>query len=593
MISKPTTLPVNSKITTSIIIAALIISCSKLFGQAMFTDVTTAADIDHQYKVYEGTFGGGACILDFDNDGWEDIYLAGGMGKDLLLRNNRNGTFSDVYDVSGLTESSSFVTQGAASADVNKDGLVDILITTITSKTEKKEIPRAPNLLFINNGDATFRNATTDYGLSDLLSFSQGACFGDINADGYPDLFIGNYFQEYSGKLNIMNDAMIVGSNQMSRGYLLMNEDGKYFSDEYNEYGLKHKGFGFGGAFTDFDNDGDLDILINHDFGYKSTPNLLMSNQYPDESFVDVGKEKDMDRKMNAMGVAVGDYNNDGLMDYYLTNIRANHFMVNQGHNKPFVNRAKELGTAYNFIGDKKGRYLAIGWGANFGDFDNDTDLDLFVSNGCLNPNVAPVPDFYFENNNGVFSQKSEEAGISNYGIGRGSVVFDYDNDGDLDLLVVNQQQVNSVVEFESVTKLYRNDSKKGNWTKVSLKGFYSDTKGIGSRVEVVVDSIKMIREIDGGSGYISQTSTIAHFGLADAKIIDSIIVKWIGGEKQILLNQPANKLIQITQEPKHSSQSMLFTIAIVFALAIAIYFGIRIYRKSLATRSYDRPGIS
>src|SRR5687768_16713570 len=100
MISKPTTLPVNSKITTSIIIAALIISCSKLFGQAMFTDVTTAAGIDHQYKVYEGTFGGGACILDFDNDGWEDIYLPGGMSKDLLLRNNHNGTFSDVYDVS-------------------------------------------------------------------------------------------------------------------------------------------------------------------------------------------------------------------------------------------------------------------------------------------------------------------------------------------------------------------------------------------------------------------------------------------------------------------------------------------------------------
>jgi enediyne biosynthesis protein E4 len=564
-----------NNIKTQILIVILLLLFQNGFTQAVFTDVTKEAGIHHYFGVYEGAFGGGACVLDFDHDGWEDIFLAGGMNEDLLLRNNRNGTFSNLYKTSGLQQTASFVTQGASAADVNRDGLIDILITTITTKTEKKEIPRAPNLLFLNNGNSTFTNATEQYGLSDLLSFSQGASFGDVNDDGYPDLFIGNYFLEFDGRLNIMNDAVIVGSNQMAQGYLLINKDGKYFRNEYQQYGLNHKGFGFGGALTDFDNDSDLDILINHDFGYKSKPNLLLRNDYPTDLFSDVGKEKNMDLKMNAMGVAVGDYNNDGWLDYFITNIRANRFMVNQGPGKPFINKSQELGTYFDRIIDKKGGMLSISWGANFADFDNDTDLDLFVSNGCLNPNVTPVPDFYFENANGTFTEKSEQVGVHDYGIGRGSVVFDYDNDGDLDLLVVNQNPMENAFELVSSTRLYRNDNARGNWTKIRLNGFYSDTRGIGARVEIVVDSLKMIREIDGGSGYLSQNSTVAHFGLGSANRIDSIIVKWVGGEQRVLVDQPANKLISIIQEPKQTSQSVFLLVALFSMAAIAAVIAI------------------
>eukprot|EP01093_Parvamoeba_rugata_P013808 TRINITY_DN4312_c0_g1_i19.p5 TRINITY_DN4312_c0_g1~~TRINITY_DN4312_c0_g1_i19.p5 ORF type:complete len:140 (+),score=38.87 TRINITY_DN4312_c0_g1_i19:883-1302(+) len=139
-----------------------------------------------------------------------------------------------------------------------------------------------------------------------------------------------------------------------------------------------------------------------------------------------------MDLKINAMGAAVGDYNGDGWMDYYITNIKFNMLMENQGIGKPFVDKAKELGT-YN---------LAISWGANFADFDHDKDLDLFVSNGDLNPNCTPMGNFYFENNDNTYTEKGRELAINDYGIGRGSVIFDMDNDGDMDLLVANQKPI-------------------------------------------------------------------------------------------------------------------------------------------------------
>jgi hypothetical protein len=121
----------------------------------------------------------------------------------------------------------------------------------------------------LNNKNNTFRDATKEYGLGELYSFSTGANFGDVNADGYPDLYVGNYFTQYPGDLSTINASMIVGANQIGEGNLLINQQGKGFKDEYKNYGLSHKGFGFGGVFTDYDNDGDQDLIVNHDFGYK------------------------------------------------------------------------------------------------------------------------------------------------------------------------------------------------------------------------------------------------------------------------------------------------------------------------------------
>lgn len=531
------------------------------FSQVHFTDVTEQAGIKHVFKVFEGMFGGGACVLDFNRDGFEDLYITGGMNDDQLYKNNGDGTFTNVFAQSGLTVTNQYVTQGVAAADVNRDGFVDLFVTTITRRDKKLPIPREINLLFLNNGNGTFRDVTKAYGLDQMYSFSTAASFGDFNADGWPDIYVGNYFNEYQGKLSVINDATVVGANQIAKGYLLLNEQGKHFKDVYADYGLDFRGFGFGGVFTDFDNDGDQDLFVNHDFGYKRTPDILLENEYPDKQFKDVSRSYNMDRKINSMGTAVGDYNNDGWMDYYLTNIKFNEFLVNQGAGKPFVNKATELGLGT----------FAISWGANFADFDQDGDVDLFVSNGDLNPNCVPMANFYFENDGSKFQDKAREKGLADYGIGRGSVVFDYDHDGDLDILVVNQEPVLSY-PVPSVTRLFRNDGQKGNWIQVILKGVEAETHGIGSRVEVEAGGKKMIREIDGGaSSHLSQNSVIAHFGLGNASTIDKITVYWTGGNQQVINSVKANQVITITETPQKKQPSTRYYILAVLGLAVVL----------------------
>jgi len=536
-------------------------------AQKAFTDVTKESGIKHQFAVLDGMFGGGACVLDVNNDGWEDIFITGGKNDDVLYMNNGNGTFKDIYPQSGLEKTRHYVTQGVAGADVNKDGWVDLFITTISSRDSVKKIPRAENLLFLNNGNSTFRDVTEEYGLTNLSSFSMGVCFGDINADGYPDAYIGNYFQDYDGPLNSINDATIVNASATSKGYLLRNQNGKSFVNVYADYGLGYRAFGFGGTFTDFDNDGDVDLQLNHDFGYKAVPNVFLVNRYPDNEFVDEGKSLGMDLKINAMGTAIGDYNFDGLLDYYVTNIRFNRFMVSQGIGKSFVDKAKEM----------KMDYVSISWGTNFADFDHDTDLDLFVANGDLNPNDVPLPDYYFENKDKVFQELAPAKGLNDYGVGRGSVVLDMDNDGDLDILVVNQKPV-LTYPVSSQTRLYRNDSTKGNWIKIALKGVEAESRGLGSRVEVVIGNKKLIREIDGGSSHLSQNSTIAHFGLGDATVVDSVIVKWLGGKKQVLVQQPVNTMITIVETVEPGNRRSLIP-TILFAV-VGLGIILIIYQK-------------
>jgi enediyne biosynthesis protein E4 len=535
------------------------------FSQAPkpFVDVTKQAGINHVFEVYEGMFGGGACVIDINNDGWEDVYLTSGLRNDQLLLNNKNGTFTNIFEKSGLHKTKDYITQGVVAADVNKDGFRDLFITTITTKNVKQTIPRAENLLFLNNGNGTFRDVTKAFGLENLNSFSTAASFGDVNADGYPDLYIGNYFNEYEGKLSLINDATVVGANQISKGYLLINKAGKKFENQYEEYGLSHKGFGFGGVFSDFDNDGDQDLIINHDFGYKRTPNLLLENLYPKKEFVDRAKELNMDLEINSMGTAVGDYNGDGLMDYYFTNIRFNNLMLNQGPGKPFKNETKAANMTF----------IAISWGANFADFDHDGDLDLFVSNGDLNPNCVPISNFYFENQNGKsFIEKARDLGLNDYGIGRGSVVFDYDHDGDLDILFINQIPV---LDFptESFTRLIRNDASHGNWLKIKLKGTAHEAFGIGTKVELWVGDKIYIREVDGGgSSHLSQSSPELHFGLADATKIDKIRVTWADGHTQEISNQAINKTIVITEILKRQTYWIYILGGIILIIGTSWY---------------------
>jgi enediyne biosynthesis protein E4 len=543
-------------------------------AQTAFTDVTKEAGIDHhQFEVFEGLLGGGVCIFDFNNDGYEDFFLTSGLGEDRLYKNNGDATFTNVYQGSGLEVTRGYTTQGAASADVNRDGWIDLLVTTIATTDTSQQIPRAENLLFLNNGDGTFRDATVEFGLGQLQSFSTGVCFGDFNIDGFPDVYIGNYFLEYEGKLSAINDATIVNANSTARGYLLLNEGGRRFANVYDDYGLDYRGFGFGAVFTDFDNDSDPDLFVNHDFGFKATPNRLLRNEYSSDRFEDVSEQLGMDLQLNAMGTAVGDYNNDGLLDYYVTNIRFNRMMVNQGPGKPFVDKAKELGMGF----------VNISWGTVFADFDHDTDLDLFVANGDLNPNCVPLASFYFENDGGAFRDRAPELNVNDYGVGRGAAVFDMDNDGDLDIVLVNQKPILDY-PVVSETRLYRNDSKAlnggGNWLKVQLKGTESELHGLGSRVRVVAGGVSMIREIDGGSSHLSQNTLQAHFGLGAATAADSVIVTWLGGGQQVLVNQPANQLLTITEQERKGLGWPVVTLLGFITAALAAWGVRRFSRK-------------
>lgn len=555
----------NSRIASLLLLFfALVVTAS---AQKRFTNVTDSAGINHQFVVFEGMFGGGAVVIDVNNDGWEDMYLTGGTADDALYLNNQNGTFKNIFETSGLTDTRRFVTQGAATADVNKDGWLDLFVTTITYRDTVKRIPRAENLLFLNNGNLTFRNATEEYGLKELHSFSTGVSFGDFDLDGFTDAYVGNYFFGYEGKLTYINDSDIVQSSQTAAPYLLKNIDGKKFVDVTQEYGLGFKGFGFGGSFTDYDRDNDLDLLVNHDFGYKATPNVFLENEFSDAKYIDRAKSLKFDLKINAMGTAIGDYDNNGLMDYYVTNIRFNRFMINHGKNEPFTEEAKAKGMDF----------VSISWGANFADFDHDRDVDLFVANGDLNPNDVPLPDYYFENMNGSFKEVAPFVGVNDYGIGRGSVVFDMDNDGDLDLLVVNQK---AVLDYpvKTFTNLFRNDSTHGNWLKVKLAGVQSDRNGIGALIEVSAGGVVMIREVDGGSSHLSQNSLVTHFGLGESTKADYVKVIWPGGKTQVLNDQKANQLVTIEEAPNEQKADFAWTLVIGLFLVAAML--VLIFRK-------------
>ncbi|MEM1326601.1 MAG: FG-GAP-like repeat-containing protein [Bacteroidota bacterium] len=533
------------KTTTTTI---LLLITTALFAQK-FTEVSESAGINHAFQIDLATFGGGACVLDFDNDGWEDLYVTGGVQEDALYQNNGDGTFTDVHAAAGFDRTLETYTQGVAAADINRDGFKDLLITSMNFIDENRT--NAPNLLYLNNGDGTFRDVTKEWGLEDFRTNSMAATFGDVNMDGFPDLFIANYFSNSSAGISIYNEQTITNSFRPAEDYFFINASGQTFVDARKLYGLDYDGFGFQGMFTDFDNDRDLDLYVANDFGFKSTPNLFFRNDFPAKRLKDRANSLLLNYGMNAMGLARADYNFDGWMDYMVVNLGISVFTVNEGNGKGFDESTFDVNLGITTIRDSIYTGPPVSWGANFFDFDNDRDLDLFIANGALNPTIRPNPNFFFvyDHKRGFFNEESADLGLRDYRIGRGSVVFDYDNDGDMDLFVVNQIPRDLVSGLdEPRCLLHRNEAADGNWLKVELEGVTQDKNGIGARVEVEVDGQLLIREIDGGSSHLSQNSTIAHFGLGESTKVDRVTVKWLGGKTQTLENVATNQQLNIKE---------------------------------------------
>jgi len=200
-------------------------------SQPIFSDVTLESGINHTFRVYEATFGGGVAVFDYDSDGYEDLFIVGGVGVDALYRNYRDGTFSDKTQEAGLAINDTFVTQGALTADINHDGYTDLYVTTIAISSEGKIDARDTDILYLNSVDGTFSVVTHQYRIDGQLKSSTGAFFGYIDTDGFPDLYVGNYFDKFEGDLLPINHGTIEGIQRPSEDQFCLNNFGNDFSN--------------------------------------------------------------------------------------------------------------------------------------------------------------------------------------------------------------------------------------------------------------------------------------------------------------------------------------------------------------------------
>jgi hypothetical protein len=533
----------NKLLQTGISVACILFIPFQLSAQN-YTEVAASAGVDHVFNFGDFHFGGGAAVFDFNNDDFEDLYVIGGANPDKLYQNNGDGTFTDVTAGAGFNQTDSVITMGAVSGDFDNDGFRDLFITVRSSINDFDSY--RPDLLYHNNGDGTFTDISVSSGIGIDSSFSTSATLGDYNLDGYLDIYVLNFLGVPVYDLIDTVTAMIPGPDRPgSNNYLYMNNGNNTFIDVATPIGVVDSGCGWATTFTDIDNDADVDLWVANDFGKKTQPNNIYRND--GGSFVSTGVAAGVNDSINAMGVAVGDFDEDGWLDYYITDLDSN-FMYRNNHDGTFQDVTVACGTE-NWGWFMPTYNSSVSWGANFLDYDNDTYLDLFVCNGALNPMIMGVDTFlnpnalYRNNGNYTFSDVATMEGVDDPQRGRGSITFDYNNDGQLDLYVANQEHYPGYgINTNPKSRLYRNDVGNGyNWYKVKLEGTVSNRDGIGSRVRIVIGSRSFIREIDGGSSLHSHNSTIAHFGLGGHSMIDTLIVTWPGGNEEVFINLPVN----------------------------------------------------
>ena len=331
----------------------------------------------------------------------------------------------------------------------------------------------------------------------------------------------------------------------------MKNNGNRTFTDVSYLLGALNQGTALAVAFSDIDMDHDPDILVGNDFGYLYQPNRLFSNNFPELSFDEISQTATWDIEINSMGIAVGDYDEDGDFDYYVSDIGDNFLFDNSGDNT-FTERAYEKG-----IDNSDG----TSWGNAFFDYNNDSYLDLFVANGVFEIGPADEENRLYKGSGGTFNEVSTLQGVASKFRGRGLAIGDYNNDGHLDMLV-GVVAYNPSALFH--TLLYQNPGSDQNWLKVQLNGTTSNKDGYGSIVRAVFGSRSLIRELSGGTSYLSHTSNTLHFGLGNISTIDSLIITWPNGEDQIFSNLAVNQTCLISEnEEIFKKSSVLKTIAL------------------------------
>lgn len=471
------------------IILAVFLFCKvQAIGQDIYKDIAKTAGIDHTYGI--GTPSGGVSAVDFDGDGLDDITLTTGNGSGLLFYKNNGSNFSLInIPLAG--------TDGEAKqilwVDIDNDGDKDLYITFLDSE----------NKLFRNDGNLSFTDITVSSGLHRDILPTYGAAWADYDRDGLLDLYI--------------TDRRTAAYNQNMSNHLYRNLGDATFEETTTFANVADSAKApFCAYFLDYNNDGWEDIYVAQD---KKKGNTLFRNN-KNGSFQDVSIATFTNLAMDAMSVTVGDYDNNGFLDIYVTNIPdGNKLLRNDGFNY-FTEVANNSGTAS----------FNVGWGAQFLDVDNDQDLDLYVSGSRIGVEI-PSSSLFLNNNNGTFARtfiKGDTA--TSYA----NAVGDFNNDGFLDIIVPNPSPYK--------TFLWSNMNILNNWIKLDLEGELSNRDAIGTRMEVYLDGINYIQQKQCGTGFLGQNSDLNHFGIGQHTKVDSLILKWPSGHEERFFNLAANQ---------------------------------------------------
>lgn len=511
-------------------------------AEIQFIDVTETAGIDFKHaggidhRVVPALVGSGAAWRDYDNNGTFDLYIVNStavrpepdmiLPSNILYRNNGDGTFTDVTDIAGVGDTGWGM--GCAFADYDNEGDADLYVTNY------KE-----NVFYLNMGDATFKKFTSGAGGIGHKGFGSGVAWGDFDTDGFLELYVGNYI-EYT-KVPQGDEVFFPYDFFGQNNVLYLNKgDGSFIdiTDSAKANGGFHLTLGVAAA--DYDNDNDLDIYIAND----SDQNILYRND-SEMTFMNTNQPNARSRTgdiRGGMGIAWGDYDNDGALDLFVTNwLDENNVLYRNNGDGTFTDVSAKSGVFESGLGKTC-------WGTVFFDMDNDTDLDLFFSAGHIDPATWEnhgQQDVLMQNNgDGTFTDISEQVGLRQFespGVGRGVAAADYDADGDVDLLIVNSG--------EKPRLLQNNGGNKLNWLHIRTVGVESNRDGIGTRIKVITGDTHQIRGVASGSSYLSQHSPEVEFGLGNHKIVDKIILEWPSGTEQTLTNIAVNQMLIITEK--------------------------------------------